>query len=221
MKTQCTCGPPGSIVLGMLDDRALCLCLFIVWRRPRHTVGLSRVGLDSLSGLSSLCSNFFFYKTASLPLMNSSWNSTINLLWTHTHTRKQILEGAWVDTFSPILQSMVKRFYPSSPLGSDCTNVSSPLGGDVFLFVWLMERPGWSAQETVTFAQEQKVYFLILCNKDQISSLQDKRGEGSFCLSVCLCVNLSVFSLCLFIHFPSMLMFWNTLLLGTQGDSPV
>lgn len=32
--------------------------------------------------------------------------------------------------------------------------------------------------------------FLILCNKDQISSLQDKRGEGSttVCLSVCLCV---------------------------------
>lgn len=37
----------------------------------------------------------------------------------------------------------------------------------------------------MTFAQEQKVYFLILCNRDQIVSLQAKLGERSItCVSV-------------------------------------
>lgn len=41
----------------------------------------------------------------------------------------------------------------------------------------------------MTFAQEQKVYFLILCNKGQILSLQEKLQLCHVCLSLrVLCV---------------------------------
>ena len=82
-------------------------------------------------------------------------------------------------------------YYPSSLLGSDCTSLYCPQGGAVSLRL-RTERQVWTAQTTVTFAQEQKVYFLILCNRDLILSLYAKclvRGI----ISVCLCYLFQIF----------------------------
>lgn len=124
---------------------------------------------------------------------------------THTHAHIQTDPRRCVGRCPPsTLQSKEEVcYYPSSPLGSDCTNLPSPPGGDVSLSVSLFAygeaRMNCSIDRTVTFAQKQKVYFLILCNKDQILSL----GEGASCLSVC-CLFL-----CLFIQFSQHACFFN------------
>lgn len=64
--------------------------------------------------------------------------------------------------------------FPSSPLCSDCTNFSSPHGADISPSMSLLAHGEAIMNCPVTLAQEQKVYFLILCNKDQILSLQVK-----------------------------------------------
>lgn len=65
-----------------------------------------------------------------------------------------------------------------------------------------MERSAWTVQKTVTFAHEQKDYFLILCNTDHVLSLQAKWRRGSI-MSAC------VYFLYLFIQFSWHTWFFN------------
>lgn len=60
----------------------------------------------------------------------------------------------------------------------------------------LTERWAWTVKKTVTFAHEQKDYFLILCNADHVLSLQAKwrRGEHHVCLCVFFMFIYSIFS---------------------------
>lgn len=81
-------------------------------------------------------------------------------------------------------------FYCLSSLpGADCTNLSSPHGGDVSFSVSLYAygEASINCSEDIDFCTGTESLFLILCNKDQILSLQAKRGEGST-MSVCLSV---------------------------------
>lgn len=52
----------------------------------------------------------------------------------------------------------------------------------------------------MTFAQEQKVYFLLLCNEDQILSLQAKLALCHVCLSFFYVFMFSVSSACVLVQ---------------------
>lgn len=89
-----------------------------------------------------------------------SLETLVSLPWTHTHSH----------THTPSSQKLSLRedfvlHFPSSWLGSDCTNLSCPQGGDVLPGLPVRQDQVVLLEKTVTFAQEQKVYFLILCNK--------------------------------------------------------
>lgn len=121
------------------------------------------------------------------------------------------LEDVWVDP--SLHEGGIVCYFPSSPLGSDCTNLS-PHMRVMFLSLSLsslMGRPVWTAQKTVTFAQEQKVYFVILCNNFHCKLTDGRAASWSVCLS---------FS-CLFIQFSQHAWLSATLLLCVTGKFKV
>lgn len=79
-------------------------------------------------------------------------------------------------------------YHPSSLLSSFCTTASWPHGGDVSLFAHWEISMNWD-----WFLHRNRVYFLILCNENQILSLlAEWSGEGVPC-TVCLYVYLFCF----------------------------
>lgn len=74
-------------------------------------------------------------------------------------------------------------YHPSSSLSSVCTTVSEPHGGDVSLFAH-----GESSMNWDWFLHRNRVYFLILCNENQILSLLAEWSK-----EVCLYVYLFCF----------------------------
>lgn len=83
------------------------------------------------------------------------------------------------------------EFPPSCLLGSDCTNLSSPHGGDVSLFVRGELGINCWEEKTVTFAQELKVYFYLMQQRSDCFTAGWNREEEHL---VCL------FFICLFIY---------------------
>lgn len=107
------------------------------------------------------------------------WHS---LVAEHTKTRSCLFMSSSHDGVS----SSGVFHHPSTLLSSVCTTVLEPHGGDVFLCA-----PVESNMNRLFFCTGAGVYFLILCNEDQILSLLAEGSEEEcVCVVPCVCVYL-------------------------------